>query len=172
MLLNLFPVVWSAAYAPRLSTYLGSLACLPNGNFVLPGTADIWNPDYFITVSITWGQNRQWSYTHVKIIDIVWDVVVGRGSQMLLVYISYHVFNQSLFQIIQSRPVGYQTYGAVAFQTRSVTSTWQYVRALGSHRFRPIARGFSVFGTEALTTLYVVSMQRSRRPGSPVVRQV
>lgn len=158
VLLNLLPVGLLAAYAPRLSTYLGSLACLPNGNFILPGTADIWNPDYFFTVSITWGQNHQWSYTHVKIIDVVWDVVVGRGGQILLVYISYHVFNQSLSQIMQSRPVSYQTYGAVAFQTGSVNSMWQYVRAVGSQRFRPSARGFCVFGTMALTTLYVVSM--------------
>lgn len=57
-----------ANYAPTLSAALGKEACLPNGNFIFPGQASIWNPDYFFTISITVGSRSRWTYEHVKLI--------------------------------------------------------------------------------------------------------
>ena len=38
-------VILLLRYAPTLSARLGSQACLSNGEFMLPGTASIWDPE-------------------------------------------------------------------------------------------------------------------------------
>jgi hypothetical protein len=77
-----YPIILLLKYAPILSETLHSQACLPNGDFLLPPTASIWNPAYFFTISIIVSPIDAyggWTFTHAKIIDIVWDVTVGRG---------------------------------------------------------------------------------------------
>ena len=89
--------------------HLGSKACLPNGDFILPGTVNIWSPAYFFTISIiVHGASGEFTYTTVKIIDVVWDVLMGRGGQLLLIYISYQVFSKALVFLMETRAVSYQ----------------------------------------------------------------
>jgi len=68
VLLTVIPVIMLTRYAPQLSKNLGSKACLPNGEFVFPGQASIWNVNYFFTISITLGVGSGWGYTRVKVI--------------------------------------------------------------------------------------------------------
>ena len=157
VLINSIPIVLLSTYAPRLSSYLGSLACLPNGNFILPGTASIWNPEYIFTISITVGERSNWSYTHVKLIDIIWDIVVGRGGQVFLIYVAYRVYSASLAYVMETQAVSFSTYGAVSFQTGSFASLGHYLSNLASGRFPATWRSLRIFLLFVLTTLYIVS---------------
>lgn len=153
------PIILLLRYAPTLSTQLGSYACLPNGQFMLPGTASIWSASLFFTISIVaQGRDGTLGYTHVKIIDIIWDVAMGRGGQLLLIYVAYRVFSQSLAYVMETHPVSYQTYHAVSFESTSLRSMWQYVRNLSWDRSKQTWRGWGIFVAMTLASLYVVSM--------------
>lgn len=153
------PIILLVRYAPTLSARLDSQACLPNGEFVLPGTASIWNPTYFFTISITMqGANYDWTYTHVKILDIIWDVAMGRGGQLLLIYIAYQTFSRSLAYVMETNAVSYQTYSAVSFESTSMHSIWQYLRNLGWKRSDQTWRSWRIFIAMTLASLYVASM--------------
>jgi hypothetical protein len=156
--LNVIPIALLTAYSPRLSKDLGSMACLPNGEFILPGTANIWERDLFFTIVITLGKGSQWSYTHVRIIDLIWDVAVGRGGQLLLLYVAYNVFHKSITYIMDSQPVSYQIYGAVAFRSGTVRSIFAILHACATEKFKNTRRTYRLYTAMILATAYIVSM--------------
>lgn len=167
-----FQIMLLVACAPTLSTRLGSQACLRNGEFVLPGSASIWDPAYIFTISITLqGVNGDWTYTHVKILDVIWDVAVGRGGQLLLIYIAYCVFSRSLTYVMETKAVSYQTYSAVSFESTSLRSIWQYLRNVGWRRSDQNGRIPRTFIAMTLASLYVVSLPTlfSAMTGYPAV---
>ena len=153
------PVILLLIYAPSLSEQLGSQPCLPNGDFLLPGTASIWDPAYFFTINIiVTGGSGGCTYTLAKIIDIIWDVVVGRGGQLILIYIAYRVFNRSLIYVMEKRAVSYQTYSAVSFGSTSLTSISQYLQNIHWPRSGSSWHSWRIFLAMTLASLYVVSM--------------
>lgn len=158
--LCVLPIVLLAALAPRLSSKLGSSACLPDGQFVIPGTVSIWNPKYIFTITLAFGTDygSDWTYARVKVIDLLWDVLVGRGGQVILVWLAYWVFHRSLLHIMQTQAVPYRTYGAAAFDTGLVSSLIPYLSGLLSKKQRPSTRARCIYAGMALTTLYIVAM--------------
>lgn len=163
------PIIVLTVFSSSLTQTIRSSSCLPNGEFQLPGSGSIWDSTYFFAVSIGFGQTKRLSYTHVKIIDIIWDVGVGRGSQVVLAYICYRVFSQALLYVMETQPVSYQTYGTVAFETGKSRALYQFLCALnilgdrngrtrGNAPFKPSWRGCRVFTLMLFSTLYVVSL--------------
>ena len=160
VIVTAIPILLLATYAHTLSVRLGSKACLPNGQFVLPGTASIWNPAYFFTISITTrGAYSDWTYTRVKIIDVLWDVAVGRGGQLVLIYIAYRVFSRSLDHVMETKTISYQTYSAVAFESTSLRSIWHYLGGIDwFHQSDRSLRSWRIFTAMAIASLYVAAM--------------
>ena len=153
---SVVPILLLALFAPRLASKLSSSACLPNGQFIIPGTASIWNPAYIFTITITVGGKH--SYTYVKIIDTVWDVLVGRGGQALLVWIAYRTFHKCMMYVMQTQPIPYSLYGAIAFDAGSLHSITQFVYTLSSSQPQRSWRVVRIYVTIALCTLYVAAM--------------
>lgn len=158
VLLHILPIAALAAFAPRLSTYLGSLACLPDGEFILPGAASIWDRGLFFTVTVTFGRTSSWSYTHVRIIDLIWDIGVGRGGQLVLVWVAYRVFHKSLTMLMEREPISFGAYSSVAFQAGSLRSVLSILSALGSGTLTPSRKAMKLYALMALTTAYIVAM--------------
>jgi hypothetical protein len=158
VLLNVIPVISLAVYSPKLSKDLGSVACLPNGEFILPGTANIWDKNLFFTISITTGSNSNWSYTQARIIDLLWDICVGRGGQIVLVYIAYRVFHKFIRYIMESQCVSYSLYGTVAFQTGSASSIHPVISAFRDNRFWNDGRTYRLYTVMILATMYIAAM--------------
>ena len=158
VLLCALPVVLLAVRASALSHALGSSGCLPNGVFQLPGPADIWRSDLLFTITITTGLGHPLSYTRAKVIDLVWDVGVGRGGQALLVYSSYKVFHKALAFVMDQQTIAFPTFGAVAFATPGLTTVWCFLQACCSRRFRCGILGLRIFTAMLLITIYITAM--------------
>lgn len=152
------PIVLLAVKAAALSRDLGSSGCLPNGVFQLPGPANIWRSDLLFTITITTGLGHPLSYTRAKVIDLIWDVCVGRGGQALLVYLAYKVFHRSLTYVKNQQSVSFPTFGAVAFGTPGLSTMWCFLRACCSQRFRCGILGMRVFVSMLLATVYITSI--------------
>jgi hypothetical protein len=95
--------------------------CYPNGLWgQTPGaTWRIMDSSYFFVPNLAFGS---YSFNVVKFIDITWDVVVGRGGQIILGYITYRVFNETLLYYMEFIPASFKLYALVAFQPTSLNT--------------------------------------------------
>lgn len=157
-LLHILPIACLTAFASRFSKQLGSSACLPNGEFVLPGTANLWARNLYLTLTITFGRNSSWSYTHVRIIDLIWDIAIGRGGQMILVWVAYRVFHESITALMEKGPIAYGTYSTIAFGSGSFSSIFTISRTLFDKKLRSSLRAVKVYVSMVLATLYIICM--------------
>lgn len=105
---------------------LGDRGCLPDGTLVFPGTTSLWNSSQFPSInSPTTPRDAPWSFSHAKAVDIVWDLLVGRG-----VWVAFHAFSKALRRIMEDEEIPFSTYGAVGFTTGSFSSFFPLVGAL------------------------------------------
>jgi hypothetical protein len=59
-------------------------------------------------------------FTQVKVIDVMWDLLVGRGGQLLLAYVNCRVFNEWLLYYMEMHLTSYKMYMSIAFETTSL----------------------------------------------------
>jgi hypothetical protein len=118
--LALLPVVLLAAAAELASqSYLVGRDCYPNGMWkeATGATWRIMDSSYFFTPNLSFGAM---TFTQVKVIDIAWDLLIGRGGQMLLAWVNYRVFNEWLLYHMEMHRTSYKMSTSVAFQTTSL----------------------------------------------------
>lgn len=119
--LSLAPIVLLASIAETASqNYIRGRACYPNGLWkeAAGATWRIMDSTYFFTPNLSFGAM---TFTQVKVIDIAWDLMVGRGLQMALAWVNWTVFNEWVVYHAERWRTGYKMYTAVALQTTSWT---------------------------------------------------
>ncbi|KAK7618153.1 hypothetical protein IWX50DRAFT_275215 [Phyllosticta citricarpa] len=91
----------------------------------------------------------------VKLIDIIWDLFVGRGLQWLAGWISYVVFSSALLRAIEASPIPYRTFIRLSLGTPSVYTIWSLLADL-----RRYSRKCTIllFSYAALASAYVLAM--------------
>lgn len=62
------------------------------------------------------------SFPVAKLVDVLWDVGFGRGTQMLLAWGTYKVLVASLMWIMESHPVSYQLFVSVTMSPIEIAS--------------------------------------------------
>jgi hypothetical protein len=82
---------------------------------------------YFFTPNLSFGSM---TFTQVNVIDIAWDLIVGRGGQMLLTWVSYRVFKEWLVWYMEENMANYKFYATVAFQTMTLGTLGVLVKDL------------------------------------------
>jgi len=113
-------IISLATAAERASVgYILPRDCYPNGLWKESAGATwrIMDSSYFFTPNLSFGSM---TFTQVKVIDIAWDLLVGRGGQLLLAYVNYRVFNEWLLYHMELHLTSYKMYTAIAFQTTSL----------------------------------------------------
>jgi hypothetical protein len=113
-------IITLATAAERASVgYILPRDCYPNGLWKEAGGATwrIMDSSYFFTPNLSFGSM---TFTQVKVIDVAWDLLVGRGGQLLLAYVNYRVFNEWLVYHMEMHLTSYKLYTAVAFETTSL----------------------------------------------------
>lgn len=111
---------------------------------------------YFFTPNLSFGTM---TFTQVKVIDIAWDLIIGRGGQILLAWVNYHVFNEWLVYHMECHLTSYKLYAAVAFKTTSMSTIGilgKEFLAYGENTWRRFLRWLAILSM-LLSTLYVLS---------------
>ncbi|CAO2651972.1 Nn.00g002550.m01.CDS01 [Neocucurbitaria sp. VM-36] len=157
--LALAPIVTLAAAAETASrNYIQGRDCYPNGSWkeTEGATWRIMDSSYFFTPNLSFGA---FTFTQVKIIDIAWDLIVGRGGQILLAWVNYRVFNEWLVYHMELHLTSYKMYAAVAFQTTTMGTLGVLGKeflAFGKGTWKRFFRWLAILSM-ALSTLYVLS---------------
>ncbi|GAB7355158.1 hypothetical protein MBLNU459_g5727t1 [Dothideomycetes sp. NU459] len=104
-----------------IDAFSSSGSCLPNGEVLFlqdVSPAKIYfDPALILDISLGFGTL---SFASVKIIDVIWDVVVGRGGQVLLGYVSYCILGQALLQSMEFQSVSFERFAATSDSLGSV----------------------------------------------------
>ena len=159
--LSLLPIILLSAAAELASqSYIRTLSCYPNGlwKFSTGATWEIMDSTYFFTPNLSFGTL---SFTHVKVIDIAWDLCVGRGGQVLLAWVNYRVFNEWIVWHMECHLTSYKFYAAVAFETTSLGTLGVLGKEFlaggnGNAGWRGFVRWLAVF-CMLISGLYVLS---------------
>ena len=169
------PIAVLIAYSSTLSFKLSHNGCTPSGEFVLPYSISIWDWSRFFTISAAFNGGSLsscsyssedsfslecvgYSFTQVKVIDIAWDILVGRGGQAVLTIFAYQLFSRILKMLMENGEVGYDAFSAVAFKSGTLTSLVTLIRHVGG--WTPIPRtrhAIYAYTGMALATLNVVA---------------
>ncbi|KAF2793173.1 hypothetical protein K505DRAFT_277444 [Melanomma pulvis-pyrius CBS 109.77] len=155
----LAPIVILATLAEEASVgYLLKRDCYPNGLWKeLPdATWRIMDSSYFFTPNLSFGSM---TFNQVKVIDIAWDLLVGRGGQLLLAWVNYRVFNEWLYFHMEVHLTSYKMYTTLAFSTTSLATLGVLGKeflAFGKGTWRRFFRWLGVL-CMLLSTLYVIS---------------
>jgi hypothetical protein len=118
--LTLAPIITLSSAARLASTsYIRGRSCYPNGLWKFaPGASwEIMDSSYFFTPNLSFGAM---TFTQVKVIDVAWDLVVGRGGQVGLAWVNYRVFNAWIVGYMERHGVGWKVFGVLAFETTTV----------------------------------------------------
>lgn len=111
--------------------------CNADGNVQLQNLGmykPFWDPNLFFTINIPYGT---FSFTAAKIIDAGWDLVVGRGGQMVAALMAYRILRRSLTLILENRPMPVAAVTAFCCQQVSLISGWELLHtSLGFGKLR------------------------------------
>ncbi|KAI4111482.1 MAG: hypothetical protein LQ345_006789 [Seirophora villosa] len=74
----------------------------------------------------------QLSFGEAKLIDLVFDLLVGQGGRLLLAAVAYIVFMDALLRSMEITTVPYQLYTSLVFSSNSLIATWHSIRAVST----------------------------------------
>ena len=166
------------ARAPGLDQTMRYDSCTPSGEFVLPGTATLWDSSRFFEINIRFSQSSYeacpsnprtdplgvpcdggYSFTQVKAIDIAWDVLVGRGLQTLFIMAAYMIFSRMIASLMEHGEVGYDMFAVIAFSSGSMSSIITFARhALGMTPIPRTRRAILAYLGMMIATIYITCL--------------
>lgn len=111
VLVATFPVfVLIASYPPWITG-----GCKPDGNFSL--RTNSYNPwKGRLSIDLSFGK---FSFRTAKLIDVLWDIVIGRGGQAILAFFSYQAFTKAIIRCMETSPISQDTFKAVTLLNNS-----------------------------------------------------
>jgi len=71
---------------------------------------------------LNWSFGR-FTFAQVKTIDVLFDVIIGRGTQMAFGAVAYIVFTDALLRLIERHPVSYQTFMRITIEGPSLSAS-------------------------------------------------
>ncbi|KAK3987147.1 hypothetical protein QBC44DRAFT_332007 [Cladorrhinum sp. PSN332] len=122
--------------AKQGSVSLPHTACKPDRTFSpYKENFSRWSRATFFEVTLAAGT---FSFTQAKLIDIAWDILIGRAGQAALAYFSWRAFSDYAAIItMQTRPINYSMFRTIfIFQDASISSVWCLIRNTWSSNMR------------------------------------
>ncbi|KAH7351445.1 hypothetical protein BKA66DRAFT_278434 [Pyrenochaeta sp. MPI-SDFR-AT-0127] len=124
----LLGLIASAIYIGTAFLTDTSTACQPDGSFRLsPETYSMWSSSGFFQITLGGGHL---TFAEAKVVDIVWDIGIGRGGQFILAFISWRVFVKYVTMCMEIEPVTYQLFRTIFIETEpSLPSTYRTIKS-------------------------------------------
>ncbi|KAI1467583.1 uncharacterized protein F4812DRAFT_401698 [Daldinia caldariorum] len=102
--------------------------CKTDGSFVIYSSDySSWQLSHFFSIGIGFGN---FTFAEAKIIDISWDIIIGRGGQALMAFVSWRAFADYVTTSMEFAPVTFTVFSFVFLQDEpSFFSTIGMIRA-------------------------------------------
>lgn len=141
----------------RLTTGYG---CDAGSNLWIDGvksksTSSIWDIVHPLDVSVAFGRL---TLTEARMIDVSWDLLVGRGFQAVVGILVYRGFRLVIADALMDQPLTPKELLAVQYATASLSSLLTYIRGCWQTRLTQSRIGFHRFALLIVTVSYVLSL--------------
>lgn len=171
----LTPLALLRGFADALSADLSKSACNPSGDFVLPFTSSIWDAANFFEITVPFAGARPetcshsglpfettdctgYTFTQVKVADLAWDLLVGRGGQGVLIIAAYQLFSRVLLALMHQDVVSYDVFGPIVFETGTLSGSLKLFRRIVRSRPMPrTRRAVLCYWAMLFATIYIVA---------------
>lgn len=117
---------------------------------ITPANTTVTGIETLFALDTTYGA---FTFAQVKSIDVLWDIGLGRGLQVLAAWATYNVFCDVLLKVIQRHPTSFSVFQRIALEGPSTGSLSTLVRELWATKSRHTK---AIFFYMVLSTLYVV----------------
>ena len=87
----------------------------------------LWDPSLFFTINLAYGRLP---FSVVKFIDACWDLVVGRGGQMLAAALAYSHLRRSFALVLELDAIPIATVTLLYCQQVQITSVWKLAQTV------------------------------------------
>ncbi len=121
-----------------------------NANISLSGNGPIQN---MFVLDKTFGAT--YSFANVKLIDMCWDILVGRGAQLLASWSAYVVFTDMLLRVIELHPVSLDAFKVIALEGTGLSSLLVLIREAYALKSK---RVYVLFIYMLLSTTYIIAL--------------
>lgn len=95
------------------------------------------------------------AFSQVKIIDVAWDIFVGRGVQLMAWWVAYIVFSDALLRAIERHPASFRIFQRIALEGPSLLAVWTLLKEMWAAKSR---RTKALFFYMFLSTCYVITV--------------
>lgn len=95
------------------------------------------------------------TFAQAKVLDVAWDLIIGKGVQLFAWFISYMVFTNALLRAIERHPSPYRTFLNISLNGPSLTSMLALIKDLARYRSR---RTVALFLFLVLCIFYVLAL--------------
>lgn len=116
-------------------------------------STDLFHPRYIFAITLP--VIGPLDFSVAKLIDVSWDIIVGRVGQWILVYAAYRVFAKVLINTMETNAMSHTFFAALAFENVSAYSTWQMMKDR-QHR-RMGFRGWLIILGMILASVFIIS---------------
>jgi hypothetical protein len=89
-----------------------------------------------------------------KLLDVAWDLCIGRGGQGLASYVSYVVFTKALMKSLEWAPTPHRTFEGVSIHGPTFWTTWLLVKDLPRHSSK---KGKALFIFILISCLWILA---------------
>lgn len=177
LVLSVVPLALLLGFSGQIDKRISESACTPGGDFVMPFDSSIWDGNSFFEITIPFSgpetracsrsvlnpfdthDCRGYAFTEVKIMDLAWDVLVGRIGQALLVFVAYRVFSRVIVVLMDQGEVAYDAFAAVAFDSGSLYSLVPLFRqCVGLTQLNRSSRAIWCYIGMLFATMYIISV--------------
>ncbi|KAH3907014.1 hypothetical protein HBH56_194840 [Parastagonospora nodorum] len=121
-------------------------------SFGTPENATVRGVEKMFVLDQTFGR---FTFSQAKTIDVAWDVLIGRGVQLLAWWVGYIVFSDALLRAIERHPASFQIFQRIALEGPSLLSLWTLLKELWYAKSK---RTKALFFYVWLATLYIISI--------------
>jgi hypothetical protein len=165
-----FFLVWTFGITPMILTgYFTPRSGYPNGfrpfygifqdkiqscgnSFGTPENGTVSGVEKLFVLDKTVGS---FTFSQAKVMDVAWDVLIGRGVQLVAWWVGYIVFSDALLRAIERHPASFRIFQRIALEGPSLMALWTLVRELWCAKSK---RTRALFFYMWLSTLYIISI--------------
>lgn len=115
-----------------------------------PANSTIMGFEGLFVLDQTWGK---FSFATVKTIDVAWDILIGRGIQLVAWWVGYVVFSDALLRVIERHPASFRIFQRIALEGPSLLSLWTLCKQVLSVSSK---RSKALFAYILLSTTYIL----------------
>ncbi|CAI6257424.1 unnamed protein product [Periconia digitata] len=102
---------WIFLIVYSVSPWDGESACVLDGVFTLyPNSNSYWSTAGFFQITLSFSKL---TFAQAKVVDVAWDLIVGRGGQTVMAIISWRTFVSYMARSMRITPVNYSSYRAI-----------------------------------------------------------